>query len=472
MSTKRLTNHNGRKGKDGVYSAKHNDRNYDVKHSKNVDPAKTVNNRTWHIYPEENLTFEEAEKKFYEENFASYLEQKNDRYINGRHPERVQTMDEFRKNERTCPEEVIMQIGNVDDGGLDPDELIKICREQIEWESENFPNVKLLDIALHTDEDASPHIHVRKVWVATDEHGSLQVNQTKALEAMGIERPDISKKKDRNNNAKMVYSKLIREHFIEVCKSHGIEIEEVPKEASETGLSLIEFKYRKEKEKLEAAVKKLSEISENLETAIKERDKAVEEKEQIEVDTKIKVEQLSDVVNEYLNVKKKKKVIKEDTFEMSKTEYEKFEADKLKMAENAQIILEAQNIGQKREEVTELRKEYSELLKLKKAEEAEHTILARELPKLREEKEKLKTYIEKNIPEKIKTIEQRDRLSLLESIVADAGRALKALDKFLDEHTNIKYHSIIRKMVRGIADILSKADASKQENTRDINRER
>ena len=108
----------------------------------------------------------------------------------------------------------------------------------------------------------------------------------------------------------------------------------------------------------------------------------------------------------------------------------------------------------------------------KKAEEAEHTILVRELPKLREEKEELQIYIEKNILEKIKAIEQHNRLSLLESIVADAGRALKALDEFLDEHTNIKYHSIIRKMVRGISEILSRADTSKQENTRDRERER
>lgn len=82
MSSKRLTNHNGRKGKDGVYNPKHNDRNYNIEHSRNIDPSKTANNKTWHCYPEENLTFEEAEKKFYEENFSSYLTQKNDRYIN------------------------------------------------------------------------------------------------------------------------------------------------------------------------------------------------------------------------------------------------------------------------------------------------------------------------------------------------------------------------------------------------------
>ena len=472
MSSKRLTNHNGRKGKDGVYNPKHNDRNYDIEHSRNIDPAKTGNNKTWHCYPEENLTFEEAEKKFYEENFASYLKQKNDRYIKGRHPERVQTMDEFRKNERTCPEEVIMQVGNIDDS-ISPDELWELCCEQIEWETETFPNVKVLDIALHTDEEGAPHIHERKVWVATDEHGALQVNQTKALAEMNIERPDPSKKKDRMNNPKQTFSRLVREHFIEVCKSHGIEIEEVPKEKTETGLSLIEFKYRKEKEKLEAAEKKLSEISENLETAIKERDKAVEEKEQIEADTKIKIDQLSDIVNDYLNVRKKKKVLKEDTFEMSKQEYEKFEEDKVRMAENARIILEAENIDQKRAEITELQKEYSDLLKLKKAEEAEHALLSRELPKMREEKEELQTYIDKSIPEKIKAIEQRNRLSFLESIVADAVRALKTLDKFLDKHTNIKYHSILRQLVRTVSDILNRAKgASEQENTRDIEQER
>ncbi|MCQ2485168.1 MAG: hypothetical protein MJ168_07525 [Clostridia bacterium] len=99
-------------------------------------------------------------------------------------------------------------------------------------------------------------------------------------------------------------------------------------------------------------------------------------------------------------------------------------------------------------------------------------MLVRELPKMREEKEEFQAYIDKNIPAKIKAIEQRNRLSLLESIVAESGRALKTLDEFLDEHTNIKYHSILRQMVRGISEILSRADASKQESTRNIDHER
>lgn len=466
MTTKRLTNHNGRKGKDGVYSAKHNDRNYDVSHSKHVDSRRSVNNRIWHYYPDENLTFEEAEQKYYENTFTNYLQAKNERYIRGHHKERVQSMEDYRKNARTCPEETIMQIGNVDNGSVSPDELWKLCQEQIEWESNTFPNVVVLDVALHVDEEGSPHIHERKVWVSDDD-GIFQVNQNKALEAMGIERPDMSKKKDRYNNPKMTYSQLVREHFIELCRAHGIEIEEIPKEASETGLTLTEYKHRREKEKLEQTEQKLSEVTEELGRAIEEKDRAIEEKNIYKQDAEAKIEQLSDIVDNYLNVNRKRKLLKEDTFEMSQAEHERFEADKLEMAKNAQIILDAENINKKREEVLAVRKEYQKYKGLKESAETEYSLISAELPMLRAERDEIQSYVNKNIPEKIKAMEQNSRLSLLESIVADAGKALKSLDRFLDEHTNIQYHSKIREMVRAVSSILNKASRKKPETTRD-----
>lgn len=36
----RGTTHNGRTGKDGAYSAKHNDRNFDVDHAEHIDKNK------------------------------------------------------------------------------------------------------------------------------------------------------------------------------------------------------------------------------------------------------------------------------------------------------------------------------------------------------------------------------------------------------------------------------------------------
>lgn len=145
----------------------------------------------------------------------------------------------------------------------------------------------------------------------------------------------------------------------------------------------------------------------------------------------------------------------------------KFEADKMTMAENARIILDAENIHKKREEVLAVRKEYQKYKGLKESAETEYALISAELPMLRAERDEIQVYVNKNIPEKIKAIEQNSRLSLLESIVADAGKALKSLDRFLDEHTNIQYHSKIREMVRAVSSILNKASRKKPETTRD-----
>ena len=43
----RITNHNGRAGKHGVYSAKHNDRKFDMDKAEHIDQDRTSLNRYW-----------------------------------------------------------------------------------------------------------------------------------------------------------------------------------------------------------------------------------------------------------------------------------------------------------------------------------------------------------------------------------------------------------------------------------------
>lgn len=73
-------------------------------------------------------------------------------------------------------------------------------------------------------DEATPHIHVRKVWEYTDENGNIAVGQAKALEEMEVERPDPSKPVSRNNNAKMTYTAECREKMMELCKAKGYEL--------------------------------------------------------------------------------------------------------------------------------------------------------------------------------------------------------------------------------------------------------
>ena len=109
-----------------------------------------------------------------------------------------------------------------------------------------FPNILFLDAALHGDEpSAAPHIQLRKVYavsVGDGEDKHLEISQKDALAAMGIERPDLSKPEGRNNNAKMTYTAITREKWLDIAESHGIEIEREPQAPSQNGRTLLKLK--------------------------------------------------------------------------------------------------------------------------------------------------------------------------------------------------------------------------------------
>lgn len=253
---RRLTAHNGRTGSSGVYSARHNDRNFDLDNTQHIDSSRTTLNQYWHCYQSHDkaISFDAAEKKAYESLFARHLQRQNERYKKSGHADRCCTMDEYRKKARTCPEEVLYYLGDKNQD-VDPDELMDICLAQIRWEQQKYPNVKFLDLALHMDEGGAPHVHVRKVWVALDKDGEMYVSQRKALEDMRIQRPNPDKKNSRYNNPKQTYTRDCREHMIDLCRERGLIIESDAQEASKTGLSLLEYQSQQAEDKLQDTIR-------------------------------------------------------------------------------------------------------------------------------------------------------------------------------------------------------------------------
>lgn len=244
----RATIHNGRTGKDGAYNTKHNDRNFNIKHAEHIDPERVKDNRYWNWTGNPETTFEAAEQAFYEKHIQKHLDAQNARYRAQRHAERAKTMDEYRKSPQTCPEEVILQIGKMGDT-IPADMMARIIQEQINWEQQQFPGVKVLDVALHMDEQGAPHIHERRAWVYTDKDGNFAISQSRSLEQMGVELPNPNKPRSRFNNRKQVFSRMCREHLLQICREHGLEIEEIPQEKSRSGLSHIAYITRQEEEK-------------------------------------------------------------------------------------------------------------------------------------------------------------------------------------------------------------------------------
>lgn len=243
----RATIHNGRTSHLGAFTPKHNDRSFDINHAEHIDPERVKNNRYWNWTGKE-ITFEAAEQAFYEKYIRKHLDAQNARYRAQRHAERAKTMDEYRRSPQTCPEEVILQIGKLGDT-IPADMMARIIQEQINWEQKTFPGVKVLDVALHMDEQGAPHIHERRAWVYTDKNGNLAISQNRSLEQMGVELPNPDKPRSRFNNRKQVFSRMCREHLLQICREHGLEIEEIPQEKSKSGLSHVAYMTRQEEEK-------------------------------------------------------------------------------------------------------------------------------------------------------------------------------------------------------------------------------
>lgn len=251
--------HRGRTNAKGqAFSANHNDRKFSYENAEHIDPFLIHKNVVWKFDPlvdEYNLkTFNNYEQAFYEKNFRAALEKRNEKQIANRHRDRVWSMEQFRASSQYCPEEDIFNIGKCG-ATVDP-KIVKECFEEyIEWHKTHFPNVIFLDAALHLDEpNAAPHIHSRQLYVVTrtDKDGQtyLDICQKDALAAMGIERPDPTKKEGKYNNAKMTYTAITREKWLDIMESHGIDVEREPQDKSLSGLTLLQLKARTAEEKL------------------------------------------------------------------------------------------------------------------------------------------------------------------------------------------------------------------------------
>lgn len=282
----RVTLHNARAGKNGVFSASHNDRTFKSKDEK-VHREETSNNMYWCLGSTEMhkgaplKDFDKVEHDAYVEYFSKALAAQNEKHRKAGNLNRIKSIDDYRKSPRTCPEETLLYIGNKDTH-VDVDIIQTISSEYLKWQAETYPNVLPLDAAIHVDEDGAPHIHLRQVWRAFDKNHNPIVSQTRALRELGLERPDTSKRESRYNNAKQTFTRICREKLLELCKVHGLDVETKPRERSESGLSQAEYKARQEAEhakQAQDAARALLDELDRREKQITEQNKALDARE-------------------------------------------------------------------------------------------------------------------------------------------------------------------------------------------------
>lgn len=205
-------------------SASHNDRTFDVWKAYHIDQSRMAGNRYWCIY--EGMTFEEAEKKFYGERYGQMLNDQN------RNRKEKLNMDDYLRMPRYCPEELILQIGNMGYTVKDPavfdscfDEYMAYMKE---WNKDHGGHMHVLNYAIHKDE-ATIHAHIRRVWDYTAGNGTMRIGVGRALKEAGVRLPDPGRPESRRNNRKTGFDCMMRERWIEICEEHGIAVDKTPK---------------------------------------------------------------------------------------------------------------------------------------------------------------------------------------------------------------------------------------------------
>jgi hypothetical protein len=271
---KRLTRHNGRAGKSGVYKSTHNDRTFNTEHADHIDGERIQQNIYWDCfrgatYPAQQdgeVSFADVERAFYLNRYSDYLDGQHERNAKRRHSERDRSVDDLLADKRFCPEETIYQIGTMEDS-VSPEVLLEIVGEfMMELEHRFGEHIHVIDWALHLDE-ATPHIHERHVFDYVNRYGEVEPKQEKALEALGFELPDPEKKPGRTNNRKMVFDAVCRVILFDICKQHGLAVEEEPDPGNRGRSYLMKNDY---------IIQKQKKLITEQETAIEEKAQALE----------------------------------------------------------------------------------------------------------------------------------------------------------------------------------------------------
>ena len=268
----KLTRHNGRSGKHGTYNPRHNDRRFDMENSEHIDAQRARKNVYWDCYrgfttpelrenPEQpDFSFEEIERMYYYEHYSDPVDAQNARNEKTRHTERNRTVEDILKNNKTCPEESIYQIGTMEES-VPPGTLALIVSEFYEEFERRFGSyIHILDWALHLDE-GTPHIHERHVFDCKNRYGELCPQQEKALEELGVELPDPSKPKGKHNNRKQTFDAVCRTMLFDISHKHGVHLEQEPSYGGRAYLEKQDYILMKQKEQLAAQGQKLEELT-------------------------------------------------------------------------------------------------------------------------------------------------------------------------------------------------------------------
>lgn len=445
---KRVTSRSMRTG----HSGKHNDRQFNIDHADHIND--TRDNIYWNIYDGEYQTggqhqysFDEAEKKYYTEHYSDALELQNAKYKKNRQYKRCRTIDDILYNDKTGPDEMLLQIGSSKTGGTTRDTLINCVHEFIENVKQKYKQYHILNYAFHFDE-TTDHIHLRGVFDYTDKNGNLKVGQKEALKQMGIQCPNVGNEDTRYNNRKMTFSQELRETWQQIVIAHGIDIETEPLEQGKIRIPTNQYKAEQEQkhyDELKKQVKDIQQAEGNLEQreqTITTWQDEIEQREQ-------SLSQLEEDINSREDIAFQKEQELNQRIESADAEIQRQNARKLKAKQQADKMILAEQQRADRA-ITDVQKQIDEM----------NNTLDDETKKFNEIGQKLNNeyndLVSRNEQTKAKLNKQLDVLDETEQMISDhINTVIDQVPGFdqIAKHIGIKINKDIDKLNQSINEL-------------------
>lgn len=174
----------------------------------------------------------QAELAYYKKRYGNMVKARNEAYAKDRHADRVTGILDLYGRKRTCPEELTIQVGGKNGGGVPDREVFNGCIMQYlswmqEWGREHGDCLHILDA--YVSKKPPYRAIIRRVWDCLGKGGFRIVTMTGALKAAGIPCPDEGEEESRFNNRKMTFDRMSREVLYKCFEDAGIPINRKPR---------------------------------------------------------------------------------------------------------------------------------------------------------------------------------------------------------------------------------------------------
>lgn len=237
-------------------------RAHNIRDPKATDKQEHIDKSLKHM---DEIIIDETPRAAYQRLFGAALEKYNAGQIAKGHPERV-INDYYAHIEGDAKKhpvyEMIVQIGDRNDTGIDCPVEKECMREFLSGWKERNPNMEVIGAYLHADEtDGTAHMHIDYIPVIRDCKRGLEV-QTGLSRALGQQ--GFEKGKSYKDTPQIRWEARENAALEAICRSHGIEIHHPMRDGAEERREHIDTATYKAKAALEEVENELAEASTTL----------------------------------------------------------------------------------------------------------------------------------------------------------------------------------------------------------------